>query len=222
MFILLSNNNYDEDWIFQHLQPLIKAEDKVVVLPFAFHEDWINSPETWEKAYNGENGTYYLENVGPFQRYGIPLNQIEFLNYFKHSPAQMEALIGEADILFFTGGLPERAVARVEALSLHKAIESHSGLKIGVSAGALMQFPKFFNSPDDDYPELSYHKGIAMIESPHWIEVHYEKSNLPQQYAIKNALASHCEKVFAIGQKGAIIVDDNRWKSIGDVSVFIR
>lgn len=222
MFILLSNNNYHEDWIFQHLKPLIKPEDKVVVLPFAFHEDWINSPETWDKAYNCEDGTYYLENVGPFQRYGIPLKQIEFLNYFKHSPAQMETLIREADILFFTGGLPERAVARVEELSLSEVIASHSGLKIGVSAGALMQFPKFFNSPDDDYPELSYHKGMAMIESPHFIEVHYEKNNVPQQYAIKDALAAHCEKVFAIGQNGALFIDDKDWKRIGDVSVFIR
>ncbi len=222
MFILLSNNNYHDDWIFEHLKPVIKPDDKVVVLPFAFHEDWINSPETWDKAYNPENGTYYMESIGPFQRYGIDLNQIQFLNYFKHSTVQMEDMIRQADILFFTGGLPEKAVARVEELSLNKAIENHTGLKIGVSAGALMQFPKFFNSPDDDYPELSYHNGIGTIESTHFIEVHYEKSNIPQQFAIKNALASHCEKVFAIGQNGALIIDENSWKRIGDVSVFIR
>ena len=60
MFILLSNNNYHEDWIFEHLKPLIQPSDKVVVFPFAFHEDWIHSPETWENAYNPEDGKYYM------------------------------------------------------------------------------------------------------------------------------------------------------------------
>lgn len=222
MFILLSNNNYHEDWIFEHLQPLIKASDKVVVLPFAFHEDWIHSPETWERAYNPKDGTYFLENVGPFQRYGLDLSQITFLNYFKDTPEKMKNLIHQADILFFTGELTEKAVARVEELGLKESIHNHEGLKIGVSAGALMQFPKFFNSPDDDYPELSYHSGIHTIERKDFIEVHYERHNRPQQYAIKDALKHHCERVLAIGQQGALIVDEHQLKRIGEVSVFIR
>lgn len=222
MFILLSNNNYHEEWIFQHLQPLIKPSDKIVVLPFSFHEDRICSPETWEKAYNPKDGTYYLESVGPFEAYGVDLKQITFLNYFKHTPEEMKTLIHQADILFFTGGLPERAVARVNELGLKDAIEGHTGLKIGVSAGALMQFPRFFNSPDDDYPELSYHEGIGTIENRHFIEVHYEKNNVPQQFAIKDALKHHCEKVYAIGQRGALLVDSHGLKRIGEVSVFIR
>lgn len=222
MFILLSNNNYHEDWIFEHLKPLIQPSDKVVVFPFAFHEDWIHSPETWETAYNPEDGKYYMENVGPFKHYGLDLSQVTFLNYFKHTPEEMKTLIHEADILFFTGGLPERAVARVEELGLKPSIENHKGLKIGVSAGALMQFPKFFNSPDDDYPELSYHSGIGTLEGPHFIEVHYEKNNLPQQLAIKDALKSHCEKIYAIGQNGALMVNEKGLKRIGEVSVFIR
>ncbi len=222
MYILLSNNNYHEDWIFEHLKPLIQPEDKVVVLPFAFHEDWINSPETWEQAYNPIDGKYYLENVGPFQRYGIDLNQVQFLNYFKHTKVEMEALIQEANILFFTGGLPDKAAARMESLSLTDAVVEHKGLKIGVSAGALMQFPKFFVSPDDDYPELGYHNGLNTIHSPHYLEVHYERSNMPQQLAIKDALSHHCEKVYAIGQQGAIFIDGDQWKRIGEVAVFIR
>lgn len=221
MYVLMSTNSHHEDWIFPYLSPLIQPAHKVAVLPFSFREEWISDEDTWNACYNGPESKYYLENVGPFERYGINLSeQVTFLNYFKDTPEQMRQACENADILFFTGGLPDRAVERIEALGLTEVIAAHPGLKIGVSAGALMLLPNFYVSPDDDYPELLYFKGLSLIDSSDYIEVHYDPSNPDQQIALQDALANHCSRVHAIGDFGAIFVTDSDWQMVGDVTCF--
>ncbi len=221
MYVLMSTNSHHEDWIFPYLSPLIQPEHKVAVLPFSFHEDWVSDEADWDACYNGPESKYFLESAGPFERYGIDLpSQVTFLNYFKNTPEQMRQTCEEADILFFTGGLPEKAVTRIEALGLTEVIAKHPGLKIGVSAGALMLMPNFYVSPDADYPKLLYFKGLNIIDTPDFIEVHFDLSNPDQQIALKDALANHCPQVHAIGDYGAIFVTDSDWQMVGDVRCF--
>lgn len=222
MYMLLSTNTYHEDWIFPYLKPYIKPDHKVVVFPFSFRDEWIANEMDWDNCYLAPSGKYYMECVGSFEAYGLNLSQVTFLNYFKDTAQHMSKVIANADILFFTGGLPEKAVARIESLGLTESIQLHQGLKIGVSAGALMHFPNYFVSPDDDYPELLYFEGLGTIDTPRFIEVHFDKENKAQLAAIEDAIGHHCNSVYAIGDQGAIFIRNGEWELIGDVQCFER
>lgn len=222
MYFLFSANNYHEDWMFSELKPFLHPEQKVVVFPFSFNEDWISCEEDWNNCYSATTGKYYRENVAPFEAYNIELSNITFLNYFKDSPETMKNIINESDVLFFTGGLPEKAVERIERLGLKESIANHKGIKIGVSAGAMMHLSHFYVSPDKDYPELKYFDGLGTINDSAYVEVHFDSENIDQTDAVKHALENHATTVYAIGERGCLMRDPDAsdFRMIGDVNVF--
>jgi len=81
-----------------------------VILPFSFSEEWISNSEEWDKAYSREYGKYYKEIVDPFLDFGVKEENIIWLKYFTDSREKMIEYINDSDVLFFTGGLPEKAV----------------------------------------------------------------------------------------------------------------
>lgn len=220
MHVLMSSYSLHQPWIKKYLEPYIHANSRVAILPFSFSDAWIKSPEDWDAAY-GENGKYFEEIVVQFRSYGIENTQVKWLNYFKDSPETMKALIHEADIIFLTGGLPEKASERLIALGLVETLKSYKGHIIGASAGSFIQLPAYYCSPDDDYPELCYFKGLGLIEKPYYIEVHYAHSEI-QKNCIEKTLESKTQELFALGDNGAILVHEHCEIHLGDIHYFAK
>ncbi len=217
MNVLMSTYSLHQNWIKKYLEPHITPDSQVAIVPFSFHPDWIDSPELWEAAYSPSNGKYYREIVDQFTAYGISENTIHWLHYFKHTPEQMAQVIQNADIVFLTGGLPELAVNRIKEKQLEAVLKQHTGHIIGASAGALIQLPDFYVSPDADYDTFSYHTGLGLVNLPYYIEVHYEGSKIQDQ-CIANALNEKSPELYALGDQGAIILHRRHQLIIGDVT----
>lgn len=218
MHVLMSTYSLHQPWIKKYLEPYIHENSKVAILPFSFSEEWINDNDTWQNAY-GPSGKYFNEIVDQFLSYGISNQQISWLNYFLDQPDCMKQIIEEADVLFLTGGLPEKASQRIIELDLVQTLKNYKGHMIGASAGALIQLPAYYCSPDADYPTLSYFEGLSLIDKPYYIEVHFENSDV-QKTCIEDALRLKTEELFALGDSGAILIHDHCEIHIGDIHYY--
>ncbi|ERJ11926.1 Type 1 glutamine amidotransferase-like domain-containing protein, partial [Haloplasma contractile] len=173
----------------------------------------------WNLAYGREDGNYYSEIVEPFMTFGVKEENISWLNYYLDSKKTMTKKIASSDSIFFTGGLPEQAIIRIKELGLESTIYYSDKLIIGASAGALMQLPNYFISPDDDYEHFGYYEGLNLINLNFNIEVHYEGLDV-QNHAIKQCIRDKKTTVYAIRDNGAMIIDEGNINLIGEVITF--
>ena len=218
--ILFSKYNFDDEWAEPFIKNYIKAEDKVCIIAFSFSDEWISCKEEWHNSYDKDGGRYYDDLVKPFMHYGITENNITILNYFEDSSEKMKEDIKKSDVIFLTGGLPEKAVERVHEKGI---LESIKGCRVvvGSSAGALMQLNHYHISPDDDYDEFCYFDGIGLIDQTFYVEVHFENSDVQNQ-SIEKVLREKTDKVYAITNNGGIIVEDGKVQTLGEVEIFKR
>lgn len=216
--ILLSRYNFDENWCYEELKDIISSNHRVLIVPLSFHDNQISSDEDWQKSYNPSYGKYYNEVVSPFISYGIRECNISWINYFTHKRENIIEEIEKSDILFFTGGLPDKTIDRLEILGLIKHIEKFKGIIIGASAGAMIQTKEYHISPDKDYSTFSYNRGLDIIDSFN-IEVHYNETDI-QKSSINRVLDEKKRRVYAIRDTGAIVINNNHIELLGDVIEF--
>lgn len=216
--ILHNQYTIDEDWCFEAFSKHLQPNMSVAVLPFSFQDARISTSEDWQAYYGAEKGIYYRGIVNAFQRYGIAEAQIVWVNYFDHDDMQSKGFIASSDILYFTGGLPDRMMERLIEKNLVEAIQNHPGVVMGYSAGALIQLSEYHLTPDKDYPEFGYYKGLSLLDT-FYIEVHFENTEL-QRGSIERILYDRQKPVYAIGDKGAVIINQRDIQFIGDVEAF--
>lgn len=219
--ILLEGYDIDAPWLFKDLQKYIYPDNKVVVIAFSFRDNRVKNLDDWNLLYSKVSGKLYHGIVGSFQRYGIYEENISILNYFTDTESSALDKIKSADIVYFLGGLPDRMMDRIQEFGLYDVLLHHEGVIMGYSAGAVIQLAEYHLSPDSDYPEFSYYKGIPYLKD-FYLEVHYEGTDI-QKNSIKRVLKECSKTVYAIcAGKGAIIVDNGSIHTIGDVKVFAR
>lgn len=218
MNILLDKLDFNEPWAFETLKNIIKPEYKVCMIPFAFHEEWIKNKEEWEKSYNKLNGEHYKNMALPFYDYGIDKDNITLVNYFTDNNESAKAKVYSSDIIFFTGGFPDKIIDRLSEFDLINAVEQHDGIKMGWSAGAMIQCYDYYISPDEDYPEFVYKKGLKCIED-FAVEVHYKNSE-SQNKSIEKYIRGKGKMVYTTERQSAIIVDDREVILLGNAKVY--
>lgn len=217
--ILLEGYDLDAKWLYDELKPYIKPEYKVAVVAFSFRDNRVKNVADWAALYSKESGRFYAGIVGAFCSYRIKEENITFLNYFKDTSEQAKNKIQQADIVYFLGGLPDRMMDRINKFELFDVFKNHKKVTIGYSAGAVVQLSEYYLSPDADYPEFNYYKGIPYIND-FYFQPHYE-GNENQIASINRILSERKKSVYATHTgKGAVIVVDGVVKTIGEVSVF--
>ncbi len=217
--ILLEGYDIDADWLCGELKKYIKPTYSVAVVAFSFRDNRVRSIADWNLLYSRESGKYYGGIVGGFASYGIPESNITFINYFADTKESAARKIEKADIVYFPGGLPDRMMDRIKEFELYDILMKHDGIIMGYSAGAVIQLSEYHLSPDDDYPEFRYYKGLPYLNG-FYIEVHYEGTEI-QNAAIRRVIAERGKPVYATSTgRGAIIIDNGNIKTIGNVKVF--
>lgn len=217
--ILLEGFDIDALYLRSELSKYIKAGCKVAVVAFSFKDNQANCAADWDTLYSKEMGKYYSNIVTGFTSYGLTEADIYFINYFRDTKVSAAQKIKQAHIVFFTGGLPDKMMNRIDEFGLRKILLQHRGIIMGYSAGAVIQLAEYYLSPDDDYKEFSYYEGLPYLDS-FYLEVHYEGTNVQDQ-AIQKVLQERKKTVYATAlNKGAIIVDCNVIKILGDVKTF--
>lgn len=216
--MLFSLYNFHESWAKDSVAKYINSNDKVLIIPFSFY-DTINSDDEWQKEYSKTSGRDYESVIAPFITYGIQEENIDWINYFKDTKENAKAKIRNSNIIFFTGGLPDKMMERLIEFDLVRELESFTGVIIGSSAGAVIQIAEYHLTPDGDYSTFSYYLGLNMIND-FAIEVHYEGTDI-QYESIKKVLHEKKDKIYAITNSGGIIVDNGQITVLGDVQTFI-
>ncbi len=220
--ILLMENLSNEAWCFDTFKHYIHPTDKVLIIPFSFHNifnDKETTKEDFDALYLGPNGKYYNGITKGFLAYGIPLENIRILHYFDpNDKKQAKQFVQAADIIYFTGGLPDLMMERLMAFDLLSTLENFSGILMGFSAGAMIQFKQTHITPDKDYSCFSYMTGLNILKGFD-IEVHYDQSPIMQE-SIQKVIQERHIPIYAIGDKGAVIIDQDKKICLGDVHVF--
>ncbi|MDO4568161.1 MAG: Type 1 glutamine amidotransferase-like domain-containing protein [Clostridia bacterium] len=200
------------------LKNYIAPDFKVLVIAFSFRDNRVKNLNDWEKLYGKNGSIFYNDIIKSFEEYGIPKNNIEFLNYFTDTKESAKEKILSANLLYFLGGLPDRMYDRLVEFDLIDTISKHNGIIMGYSAGAVIQLNEYHLSPDKDYPEFNYYKGIPLIND-FYLEVHYTNSDV-QNKSIAKVIQEKEKSVYAIHANDMIIVDNGNVKLFGNVKVF--
>lgn len=214
--VLFDCPNIDD--FYEDLRDYFSPEQKVAVVAFSFYDDYVTDADSWEKVYGKGVGRCYFETVEPLGTFGIPEENITFINYFTDTKESAAQKVKEADVIYFTGGLPDRMMDRIREFDLCDLLLAHKGVVVGYSAGAVIQLGEYHLSPDHDYPAFGYYKGLPYLDG-FSLEVHYE--NKPwQDESVRRVVSEKQIPVYVLHTaQGGIVVENGKIKTVGKVDV---
>lgn len=205
--------NLRASYLSRVLKRILKPKMTVAVIAFSFRESAVRSAEDFENFYGKESKNYKGITAG-LSAYGILPADISFLNYFTDTKMTAAEKIRNADVLYFPGGVPDQMMKRIREFELEALICAHQGVFIGYSAGALIQLSEFHLSPDHDYPEFQYGKGLGILDG-FYLEPHYVGSS-EQTEAIRRVKVERGMPVYVLPlMKGALLVENGTVSLLG-------
>ncbi len=217
--ILMNTYNIVNPAYIEELKNYIKPHHRVCVIPFAFREKEIPTNDIWQNFYAEDRGIYRQGMESMFSRFNIGKSQISYINYFEDSPKTAFEKCSACDILYFTGGLPDKLYDRLKEFKLVELLSRHSKIMMGDSAGAVIQFRQFHLSPDADYPHFSYYNGLDIIKNFE-LEVHYADTAV-QNESIQKVITEKKIPVVALPDDSILIVDNLAITSLGLNKIFL-
>lgn len=215
--ILSSSAVYSAPWCREELQPFFHDTTKVLIIPFSFRDD-VDTSGKLQELYDPEYGKYYSFVTTPLIELGVKAQNITFLDYFDRNIGRALEKIAKSDVIYFTGGLPDRMVERIVDYGIMDALKAYDGVVMGFSAGAMVQLDGYHITPDKDYPEYCECRGIGYVDAFD-IEVHFVESEA-QLKGIDRAVRSFGKKVYAIAEDGLLLVQDGEIRCIGNVTEY--
>lgn len=194
------------------------SKQKVTIIPWSFATELLKLDEFFEK-----DGRRYLKYVNALEKIGINKNNIEILDCYRESKDDIKKKINDSDILILTGGNPEMFYSKVvqDTECLYE-IKHFKGIIIGSSAGACLQFKRYFITKKNNYYKyFAFYDGFGVLDDPFYIDVHSinNKFYLDKLQKISN---SKGKKVFAIFNDGCLIYNrkTTELKCLGNVAEY--
>ena len=80
--ILLEGYDIGADWLRTELVRYLKPACRVLVVAYSFRDTRVRNVQDWERLYGTEHGWIAQGIAGGFASYGIPAENISFLNFF--------------------------------------------------------------------------------------------------------------------------------------------
>lgn len=203
--ILLSKIEFGFPLIEAELKKIIKKDMRVVVIPWAFPTEL-----TYEKLNNeyfkkGEKK--YNKYINPLLKLGINIENIKILNCYDYiNIPKFKNIINESDILLLPGGNPEMFYSKVvQETELLYEIKHYKGIILGESAGACLQFKRYFITAKNNYYKyFSFYDGFGILSDPFYIDVH-STNNYKYLESLKKVSEKTNKDIYAIYNDGAII-----------------
>ena len=212
--VLVNWYNFHEDWAREQLGELF-CDKRALVLPLSFRDVQAWDDESWQKLF-GKCGEKRDVIETPLRSLGVA--SVDWLNFFTADRQSAAKAVAQADVLFFTGGLPEKTVERLETLGLTDAVKNFCGIVVGASAGAMFQLDEYHITPDDDYAEFGMWRGLGLLGGFD-VEVHYQATRL-QKECIAKAKALHGKPIYALWHQGGLLVEGGVVQTLGKVEKF--
>lgn len=99
--ILLEGFDIDAPWLYDELKNYIQPNHSVAVVAFSFRDNRVKFLSDWNALYSKKCGKYYDGIVGGFAAYGIPEENINFINYLP-TQRNLQLKKSKAQILFIS------------------------------------------------------------------------------------------------------------------------
>lgn len=215
--ILFDCPNIDD--FYDDLKDYFNEKTRVCVIAFSYYDDYVYDAESWEKVFGRGIGNCYFETVDSFKPFGVKEENVVFVNYFTDTKETAKEKIKNADVLYFTGGLPDRMMDRIKDFELEDIIMAHDGIVMGYSAGAVIQLKEYHLYPDGDYTDFGYYEGLPMLDN-FYVEVHYRGLDI-QDESVKRCLSERGKTVYVTNDKsGGIVVENGNIRIVGKVDVY--
>lgn len=203
----------------EELREYFSEDSRVAVVAFSFYDDYVYDAASWEKVYGRGLGNCYFETVDALSAFGVSKDNITFINYFTDTHESARDKIKNANVVYFTGGLPDRMMDRIKEFNLLDTLREFDGIAVGYSAGAVIQLAEYHLYPDGDYKDFGYYEGLDYLNSL-YLEVHYEFKP-EQNESIRRVLAERNLPVYVTHtRRGGVVVDNGRIKIIGKVDIY--
>ena len=198
------NNVCDE------LSKLIKANYKVAIFPWAFPNE-INSDKLMNDYFK-KGSIRYNKYINSLKKIGIKEENITVCDCYLDTCEKLRKIINDSDILLLPGGNPEMFFKNVvHDTEILYDIKHYKGIIIGESAGAVLQFKRYFITAKNNYYKyFAFYDGFGVINDPFYIDVH---SSTNKNYIRKLESISYNSKkdIYAIGEDGAMIYNRNTY-----------
>ena len=212
--VLLNYYNFDGEWARPHLNKIFRSKPRVLILPLAYRETQAWDNDSFLAIY-GKGGEKYDNILRPFLSYGYSEQDISWLNPYEGS--NHVQLIENADLLFFTGGMPEKAIARMYQLGIVDTVKHFKGTVMGASAGAMLQLETYHITPDEDYDEYGVWQGLALVRGLD-LEVHYLSTDVQRECSAR-AVKQLGLPVYQMWHEGGLLIDDNKITTMGNIEI---
>lgn len=217
-FLLVNTGEIDQKWAWHTARKYIHPGSKVCILAFSFFDN-VQCQQDWEKEY-GPTGMWYRGYTAPLARLGIKEGDITFLSPFRDGRNMCIETIYNSDVLVLTGGAPELFMKRIKDKGLKKTVRNFSKTIVGVSAGAMILLEDYHISPDEDYSEFGWYKGLGMVPGID-IEPHF-KGTKAQTVWMERAMEEKHIPTFAIWEQGGLLIVDGEVRPFGKVDEYRR
>ena len=212
--VLLNYYNFDGEWARPHLAKIFVNKPRVLIVPLAYRQ-----AQAWDNdsflAIYGKGGEKYDNILRPFLCYGYTEQEISWLNPYDGSNHVEQ--INKADLLFFTGGMPEKAIARMEQLGITRAVQDFTGTVMGASAGAMLQLDTYHITPDEDYDSYGVWHGLGLVKGID-LEVHYLSTDL-QNECTARAVKETGLPVYQMWHEGGLLIENGKITVMGNVEI---
>lgn len=208
--ILTNTADITQKWAKGKLKSIIKPHMKVVILAMSDFDN-VKNQEDWIRDY-GVNGTWFAAYEGPLRSYGI--TDIVWLSPFRDDRLKMINELSKADLIVLPGGAPDLFMKNIKKFGLKKTLKAHTGIYFGISAGAMILMDDYHISPDEDYDEFSWHKGLGFYDFD--LEPHFTGRKSQRDW-MEKALAEKNLKTYAVYEDGGLLVEDGKVTLLGKV-----
>lgn len=200
--ILLSRSFIDNPYLYLYFKKYIKKGMKVLVIPWSFYPGY-----DYDNYRSG--GDRYNKLIDQFIPYEIEERDITWLDYYNDNHEIAVKKIKQADLIYLTGGLPDKLFERLEEFDIVSNLENFKGVMLGISAGAVVQFQTYHLSPDRDYKKFNIYPGLKIIND-FGVEVHYGDRKWRQNKALNKINKILTRPYYTIPNAGALIKDNDR------------
>lgn len=193
---------------------LVKDEVKKIMRPnsFALVLPWSMPSELDANRlfneYFKKGSEKYNKYINSLINLGIKEENIFIGNCYSDSKESLLQQIKKADVLLLIGGNPEMLFSKVvHATEILYEIKHFNGIVIGESAGAVLQFRRYFITKENNYYKyFAFYDGFGIINDPFYIDVHSlnTKNYLDN---LKKVATDYQKDIYAIADDGAIILN---------------
>lgn len=145
-----------------------------------------------------------------FSKIDINFRSVQVVDSRMSKEAAQETL-KRADIIWLSGGDTPTQFSYLKSYDLIQCLKAHSGIIIGMSAGAINMAKTAVCTLTCEHNQLEIYEGLGLVEFS--VEPHFDKNNVTEELLV----LSETYPLIGICDEGAIICTDDKTVYIGDI-----